>query len=234
MDLEKISPKKISERVAEQLEQWIVSQHLKPGDKLPSVRQLCAMFDVGRSAVRDAITTLKGKGILEVRQGEGAFIRSFDTGQLFEQLFILEKQDLTDVFNVRKILEAGSAELAAISRTESHLQQMETALEELEYSDSLEDWEADYAFHMAIAEATCNKVVIRLMETLSVLLKKAIINCHRMALHSETVSTSIRKQHAAIYTAIKAQHEEQARTAMLDHLCYVEAILNQAQDWYSR
>ncbi|MDQ0337600.1 GntR family transcriptional repressor for pyruvate dehydrogenase complex [Caldalkalibacillus uzonensis] len=226
MNVEKITPKKISEQVAEQLEQWIISQHLQPGDKLPSVRQLCDMFDVGRSAVRDAITTLKGKGILEVKQGEGAFIRSFDSAQLFEQLLLLDKQDLTDVFNVRKILEVGSAELASTSRTAAHVQQMEKALQMLENSDSLEDWEADYAFHMAIAEATRNKVIIRLMETVSVLLKKAIINCHNMALHSEAVSSSIRKQHVAIYLAIKEQKAEQAREAMFEHLCYVEALLN--------
>jgi GntR family transcriptional repressor for pyruvate dehydrogenase complex len=222
---EKIGSKKISDQVAEQLEHWIRTQQLKPGDKLPSVRQLCDLFDVGRSAVRDAITTLKGKGIVEVRQGEGAFIRSFDSAELFTHSFMLNKEDVEEIFAVRKILEAGSAELAALNRTNEHLLRMEAALKTLKKSQSLNDWEADYAFHLAIAEATCNKVVIQLMKTVSGLLKKAVLNCHSLALQSKDVDLTIQKQHTAIFKAINRKRPEEARLAMLNHLIYIQSLL---------
>ncbi|MEL3973203.1 GntR family transcriptional regulator [Rossellomorea oryzaecorticis] len=65
----KISTKKVSDFVEEQIEGMIQSGMFKAGEKLPSVRELCEMYEVGRSAVRDAMTTLKGKGILQVKQG---------------------------------------------------------------------------------------------------------------------------------------------------------------------
>lgn len=70
MDVKKISTRKISEIAAEQIEDMIAKGSFKPGDKLPSVRELCELFGVGRSAVRDALTSLQGKGIVQVKQGK--------------------------------------------------------------------------------------------------------------------------------------------------------------------
>lgn len=79
----KIFIKKVSETVEQEIEKMIESGKFQSGEKLPSVRELCDLFGVGRSAVRDAITTLKGKGTVYVKQGEGTYICEFDSTKLF-------------------------------------------------------------------------------------------------------------------------------------------------------
>ena len=126
MLVEKISTKKVSESVTEEIEKLIERGTFQAGEKLPSVRELCELFGVGRSAVRDAITTLSGKGIVTVKQGEGTYICEFDSSKLFNHPLLLpSSKDITELFQVRKIVETGIAEASAIHRSEEDLLKME-------------------------------------------------------------------------------------------------------------
>lgn len=103
MQIEKIVTKKVSETVSEQLEHLIASGAISHGEKLPSVRELCDQFGVGRSAVRDAITVLKGKGLVTVKQGEGTYVTPFDSSRIFNQnLYFSDPKKVTELFQVRK------------------------------------------------------------------------------------------------------------------------------------
>jgi GntR family transcriptional repressor for pyruvate dehydrogenase complex len=228
LEVTKISTKKVSERVVEQIEQWVLSGSVVPGDKLPSVRELCDMFEVGRSAVRDAITTLKGKGIVEVRQGEGAFICHVQTSKIFEDLLFLNGADIDNLYSVRKILEISTAEMAALHRQEHDLDNMKKALYHLEKKDKVNSWEADYAFHIAIAEATQNKVIVQLMHTIATIMKKALIGCHQIISSDQAVGETIFQQHLVIYEAIKEGKPQKARESMLVHLTHVEELLQKS------
>ena len=126
MNVEKIRNKKVSDRVVEQIELMIESGEFTIGEKLPSVRELCELFGVGRSAVRDAITTLKGKGTVEVKHGEGTYICGFDSSSLFKSQVLLPSiKDVHELFQVRKMLETGMAEIASINRSEEMVSEME-------------------------------------------------------------------------------------------------------------
>jgi GntR family transcriptional repressor for pyruvate dehydrogenase complex len=228
MEITNLSTKKVSERVAEQIEQWVLSGSVGPGDKLPSVREICDMFQVGRSAVRDAITTLKGKGIVEVRQGEGAFICQVQTSKIFEGLLFLSGTDIDNLYSVRKILEISTAEMAALHRKDEDLANMDKALYRLEKSDKNDSWEADYAFHIAIAEATQNKVIVQLMHTIATMMKNALIGCHQIISSDLAVSETIFQQHLVIYEAIKENKPQKARESMLVHLTHVEELLQKS------
>jgi GntR family transcriptional repressor for pyruvate dehydrogenase complex len=228
MQVTNLSSKKVSERVVEQIEQWVVSGSVGPGDKLPSVRELCDMFQVGRSAVRDAITTLKGQGIVEVRQGEGAFICQVQTSKIFEGLLFLNGTDIDNLYSVRKILEISTAEMAALHRKEADLDNMDKALYRLEKGNKVDSWEADYAFHIAIAEATQNKVIVQLMQTIATIMKKALIGCHQIISSDPAVSETIFQQHLVIYEAIKEGKPQKARESMLVHLTHVEELLQKS------
>lgn len=228
MEAAKISHQKISDKVALQIEQWISAGQVQPGDKLPSVRELCQLFDVGRTAVRDAITTLKGKGLVEVRHGNGTFVCPFDCTRVFHGLSLVNKEDIRNLFEVRKILEVGTAELAAVNREQLHLVKMKQALDCLAQADSLEAWRADFDFHLVIAEATRNEHLMQLMQTVSSTIRKGIMDCHRVILADADRERLIFQQHVAVYEAILAADPNRSRQAMMEHLSYVEALLNGA------
>ncbi|MFC7392915.1 FadR/GntR family transcriptional regulator [Scopulibacillus cellulosilyticus] len=226
-EAEKQTTKNVSDRISEQIEQWIEKGQVNPGDKLPSVRELCELFGVGRSAVRDALTTLKGKGVLDVKQGEGSFIRRFDTSLLFDGLLLLNEKDISQLFGVRKVLETGIAETAAIYHTPYHLHEMKEALDYLKNEENNQGWESDYQFHLAIVKATQNDILVQLMQTVSSSIQKAMIDCHTIIQSDNRLKETIQRQHIAIYQAIESGHTEKARKEMFYHLSYVEELLQQ-------
>ncbi len=175
MNIEKIPRKKVSELVVEQIEKMIESGMFKAGEKLPSMRELCEMFDVGRSAIRDAIITLNGKGTVYVKQGEGTFICEFDSSRIFNQSTLFpNKKNIQELFQTRKIIEAGIAEAAALNRSKEDLQMMKDTLFKQE-----DGWESDYHFHMAIANAAGNDILVQLMEFISTTTKKTMNEFHK-------------------------------------------------------
>jgi GntR family transcriptional repressor for pyruvate dehydrogenase complex len=222
VNVEKISTKKVSESVVDQIEKMIESGKLQAGEKLPSVRELCDLFGVGRSAVRDAITTLKGKGMVNVKHGEGAFICEFNMTALFNnQMLLLSSRDINELFQVRKTLEAGIAEMASLHRSEEDLKLMEQCLS----TQSENNWEADYDFHMAIAKATGNQIMVQLMEFISISTKKAMIDFHQYIQKNSDIVITVKQQHDRIYGSIKMGESKHANQMMLEHLDFVEELL---------
>lgn len=222
MKIEKISTKKVSESVTEQIEKMIEAGTFLPGEKLPSVRELCDMFGVGRSAVRDAITTLKGKGAVTVKQGEGTYICKFDSGKILNSHLLLpSSKDISQLFQVRKLLEPGIAEIAAENRSENDLKHMEGLL----YDSGDNSWEADYNFHLAIAKAAGNEVLVQLLEFISASMKKTMIGFHQFIEADKKVFKEINSQHSQIYQSILNRKPAQAKKIMQEHLDFVEALL---------
>lgn len=225
LNIEKISVKKVSESVVEQIERMIENGTFESGEKLPSVRELCEMFGVGRSAVRDAIITLKGKGTVDVRQGEGTFVRRFDSSKMFNQHLVLpDSNDVKELFQVRKILEPGIVEMAAWNRTERDLEILDRI------SSTETGWEEDYRFHMTIAKASCNGIVYQLMQFISTTTKKHMNDFHQYIKNHDLIVKKINQQHEDIFLAIRNRDGEHAKEKMTEHLDYVESIL-QANLW---
>ncbi|QQK81010.1 FadR family transcriptional regulator [Salicibibacter cibi] len=220
MDIQKITTRKISEQVAEQLEQSIVNGSISAGEKLQSVRELTGQFQVGRSAVRDAIAVLKGKGMVEVIQGEGAFVCDPRRWQTFGAYPLIDAKSIQDLYAVRKMMEVGIAEQAALKRGNKQLDAMKEAIRQFD-----QGWEADYRFHIALAEATDNDVLVKLMESISQNMKEALIDCHRVIAENAEVAEAIDAQHRSIYEAIKNKDTDGAREKMKEHLNYVEQLL---------
>lgn len=222
MKVEKISTKKVSESVEEQLEKMIHSGMFKAGEKLPSVRELCELFGVGRSAVRDAITTLSGKGTVYVRRGEGTFVCEFDSSKLFSQHMLLSSsRDISELFQVRKLLETGMAELAAVNRTETDLHSLKHTL----YIPSSNPWESDYQFHLTIAKATGNEILIQLVQFISTTMKKVMMDFHHYIQKDENTVKLISRQHQQIIDSIEKGDPQAAKQSMSNHLNTVEELL---------
>ncbi|QWC20987.1 FadR family transcriptional regulator [Bacillus haikouensis] len=222
MTADKIAVKKVSVQVEERIKGMIQSGRFKEGEKLPSVRELCEMFEVGRSAVRDAMTTLKGKGILQVKQGEGAYVRAFNTENFFTtQLMLPDTKDIRELFEARKMIEPELAGMAAEKRTIEDIRILESFLSQ----EMMANWEADYEFHMKIARITGNRILVKLMAFISASTRKAMIDVHQHIQSREDISNLVGDQHNRIFKSIQSGDAPAARENMIRHLDFVEKLL---------
>ncbi|MDE3838253.1 GntR family transcriptional regulator [Bacillus methanolicus] len=231
LQYKQIKPKKIYDEVAETLYEMIRTNQLKPGDKLDSVQKLAENFQVSRSAIREALTALRAMGLIEMRQGEGTYIKQFDHGQITFPLstaILMNKDDVVHLLEVRKILESGAAIAAALKRNENDLKKIWNALQEMQHAHGNEELgeKADLQFHLSIAEASQNPLLLSLMNQVSELMVETMKETRRLWLFSkQTTMANLYEEHLEIYKAIASQNADKARTAMLQHLENVERIL---------
>lgn len=233
MDYKKIKPKKIYEEVAETIYELIRTGQLSPGEKLDSVQQLAENFQVGRSAVREALTSLRAMGLVEMKQGEGTFIKEFTTDQISYPLstaILMNREDIANLLEVRKIIELGTAASAANKRTDIQLIAMEKALDEMRTSASRGNKElgedADLQFHLAISEAAQNSLLSSLMNHVSGMMGEIMKETRKVWLYSkQTTLEKLTDEHFDIYKAIKEKDEDRARYFMKIHLENVEEVL---------
>ncbi|MGM0854874.1 MAG: FadR/GntR family transcriptional regulator [Bacillota bacterium] len=230
MNYKRIKPRKIYEEVAEVLIDMIKSGQLKSGDKLDSVQQLAENFQVGRSAVREALSALRAMGLVEMHQGEGTYVREFDSSMLSLPIYIaalMKKDDVKQLLEVRRILEVGAVEAAASRRTDEQLKEIKTALDQMQSaSDEELGEEADFRFHMAIAKASQNELLTGLMNNVSEMMVTTMRETRRLWLYSKKSTLDrLYQEHQNIYEAIEAKDGQKAQQLMLNHLHNVEEVL---------
>jgi GntR family transcriptional regulator, transcriptional repressor for pyruvate dehydrogenase complex len=231
LEYKQIKPKKIYEEVAETIFDMIKNGVLKPGDKLDSVQQLAENFQVGRAAIREALTALKAMGLIELKQGEGTYIREFDPTMLSFPISIaalMKKEDIAHLLEVRKLLEVGAAGVAARKRTERDLKAMEEALEQMRQGIGNEEIgeKADFLFHIAIAAASQNPILVSLMNNISEMMIETMRETRRIWLFSkQATSEQLLEEHMNIFEAIQRQDVNAAQARMLEHLSNVEQVL---------
>ncbi|OXS76250.1 transcriptional regulator [Lysinibacillus sp. KCTC 33748] len=233
MELRKIKPKKIYEEVSEILYEKIRGGELKPGDRLDSVEQLAEQLQVSRSAIREALSALKAMGLIEIKQGSGTFVKSNQSNQLdfpLSTAILTNKQDISHLLEVRKIIEVGTAASAAIHRTDEDLQSMMQILDEMKHAQGNGELgeKADFQFHAAISAASQNPLLATLLDQVSGLMIETMKETRRIWLYSKKItSEKLYDEHMQIFLAIKQQNEELAKHAMASHLSNVEEVLLQ-------
>lgn len=218
----------LSERIISQISDAIISGELKPGDRLPPERELAEQFGVSRTVIRDAIKTLSGRGIVQVRRGAGIFVATAEEtilGRLGElaNVIPLRGAGLRDLFDVRKVLEVQGAEWATQRRSAHQVDRLRSIVEDAyRHSEDLDVLsERDAQFHVAIAEASQNLVLVRVMLALLDLLEAA---------RRETLAIPGRPrlsldQHENVLKEIEARDPKGAHRAMLEHLTSVEQAI---------
>lgn len=232
MEYRQIKTRKIYEEVAENILDWIKSGQLKPGDKLDSVQILAEKFQVGRAAIREALSAIRAMGLIEMKQGEGTYVREFDPTMVTVPVSvaaITDSEDILNLLEVRKILEAGSALVASQKRTESDLKKIKAALDRMKTAlDNQELGEqADIEFHLAVTNSTQNPILINLMNRVSDMMVEAMRESRRLLIFSKIENNErLYEQHAKIYEAIKDMNPESARQLMVNHLQFVENLLS--------
>lgn len=231
MDIQKIKPRKIYELVADSIKEQIAAGQLKPGDKLPSTKDLSERYQVGRSTVREALSALKAMGLVEIHQGEGSYVRSIESGDVglpeFNAL-LMSRETVLELIEARKTLEISNAALAAEKRTANDVDKFRAVLARMEahLGDEAEGERSDIEFHLILAEATHNSILVRMIESISAQMQTAIHETRRLQMYADrAVSTRLWLEHRAIFEAIEAQDPAAAQEAMRRHLFHVEQVL---------
>lgn len=218
--------KPLPNRATEYLIRWIQESGLKAGDQLPTEKELAERMNVGRSTVREAITILKSRNIVEVRRGCGTYLAD-ETGLIEDPLglqFVEDKIQLAlDLGSVRMIIEPAVAELAAQNATEDDIVQLAYWNDQIEadIARGVSHQQSDIEFHQAIAVATKNVVIDRLMPVIREGIKNFLISSN----HSQSGET--RLYHREVEKYIAEHNGPEARAAMVRLLKVNEAKLRQ-------
>ena len=210
---------KLYKTIVDQIQQKIISGELRPGERLPSERELADAFGVGRPTVREATKVLESKGLLEMRRGAGVFVSPAIQDALLESLNLLVQYNQCTpemVYEVRRVQEVSMAGLAALRATENDLAAMREALKDMEATlDDIDSYnQADLLFHRAVAKATHNQMFIILTEFL---LKGTASVIHLVTQTRNNTARGLR-EHQRVFQAIAAGDADSARQAMQDHL----------------
>ncbi len=224
-----IKRSRIYERIVEQIQQLVAQGHLQPGGRLPTERELAAIFGVSRTSVREALRALELRGIIEGRQGGGTFIKQVSPEQVTQSLvaaFLAGKKELADILELRQLIEPGVAQLAAERASSEHLAYLEELLERqrqrIAAGDSYVD--EDTRFHYTLAVATGNSALLRLMDAIMDMLKES------RAIYLQVGDRPVKSLagHALILEAVKRHDGPAAYKATAEHVRAVrEALLGE-------
>jgi GntR family transcriptional regulator, transcriptional repressor for pyruvate dehydrogenase complex len=208
----------VSAEIARKLLDYLLSGVLLPGDRLPSERELSRTFGVGRSAVRDALKPLTLLGIIDVRQGDGTYLRATESEVLpkaVEWGLLLGERRALDLVEARRHIEVALATLAAQRRSEEDLRELRRLLREMEEAGSDDEFiDADLAFHLRLAEAAGNSVLSGILTNIRSLIQVWIT---RVIYAADSVVPSYR-EHVPIMEAVEAEDPAAAAAAMAAHL----------------
>lgn len=228
---EPVMAERLSKTVADDLLARITRGEYRPGDQLPSEQQLMAQYCVGRNTVREAMQSLRTLGLVEIRPRLGArVLGQAATNTLANSAvsMLIGDQTISELYEVRLILEPGAAALAAKRRTDDDLLAMRRARTHyrVAYEMNTPVWEADIEFHQAIAEASGNAVLAKVLAPVSDLLNNA-----RQATGTLPAAVDIALgQHDEIADAIEARAATRARRAMTRHIESGIWAVNQLKD----
>ncbi|WP_418593240.1 FCD domain-containing protein [Ponticoccus sp. (in: a-proteobacteria)] len=232
MPFEKVQPEKLSLAVVRQIERLILRGILRPGERLPSERELSERLGVSRPSLREAVADLSERGLLETRAGAGIFVTEV-LGSAFSatlvQLFASHDEAVFDYLSFRRDMEGLAAERAAEAGTESDLKVIGTLFTRMEAAhgkrNPAEEARLDADFHLAIIEASHNVIMLHMMRSMYQLLREGVFYNRQVMFKQRTTREALLDQHRSINAALQARDSAAARAAVEAHLSFVEAAL---------
>src|SRR5580658_8156167 len=220
-----VKTSRLYEQIVQQVEDSILKGQLKPGDQLPAERDLAQRFGVSRTAVREAVKTLREKGLVEAYSGRGTFVTngtSQATRQSLDLMIRVNQQEgSANLAELRLVLEPDIAALAAGRIEEQLLTTMREAVSGMDRNLRDPDGyvEADLDFHLALAEAVGNPLILSLLDSIVGLLREQRSRIFEVKGGPERGQ----HHHKQILSAIERRDPEAAREAMRAHLMQVLA-----------
>mgnify|MGYP001765049029 CR=1 FL=1 len=225
----KVAPEKLSNSVVRQIEQLILRGILRPGERLPSERDLAEKMGVSRPSLRDAVAELAERGLLVSRAGSGIFVAEV-LGSAFSpaltQLFSTHDEAVFDYISFRRDMEGLAAERAATFGSETDLKLIDTIFGKMELAhrkrDPSDEAQLDAEFHMAIIEASHNVIMLHMLRSMFELLRQGVFYNRQVMFKNRMTRDQLLDQHRAINAAIQGRDPVAARAAVGAHMAYVE------------
>ena len=219
-----VKRKTLSTLMAEELSEKVLNGTLKPGARLPTEAELCDEYEVSRTVVREAIARLRSDGLLISQQGRGMFVSEHPQARKFEidPQSLITLPETISALELRLSVEVEAASLCAQRRTKADAKKIRSLMEKVDalQSDPTKvEIHYDFAFHLAIAQATKNPLFYRFLK----FLEPTIVPRYLL---SNLVSSEIKDryyrrihgEHEAIVSAIECKNGDDARKAMRTHL----------------
>lgn len=233
MPFQKVQPEKLSTSVVRQIEKLILRGILRPGERLPSERDLADRLGVSRPSLREAVAELQDEGLLTSRAGSGIYVADV-LGSAFSpaliRLFGAHDEAVFDYLSFRRDMEGLAAERAARLGSESDLKVIQAIFDKMEAAQSRpnnaeEEARLDAQFHSAIIDASHNVVMLHMMRSMYDLLRQGVFYNRQVMFKQRTSRAALLDQHRAINTALQARDPAGARAAVEAHLDYVQKAL---------
>lgn len=217
-------------KIAGTIAQEIAAGRLKAGEKLPTEHELAKTFGVSRSVVREAIAQLRNEGLLDTRQGVGAFVLDATRRPVIriDSTDLSNPESFRSLFQLRVPLEVEAAGLAALHHTAEDLERLDDALEIMRGMNTRwtsEGVEADLAFHCALADGTQNAYYSMFVGFIGEKITNTITVARARAELEQIVQITV-AEHTAIRDAVAARDMMQARAAMRAHILGAAARLD--------
>ena len=229
MPFQKIEAEKLSQTVVHQIELLILRGILRPGERLPSERELSDRLGVSRPSLREAVADLQERGLLSARPNAGIFVADV-LGSAFApaliDLFSTHEEAVFDYVAFRRDLEGMAAERAAKIGSDTDLQVIDTIFVKMEAAhqkrDPADEARLDADFHMAIIEASHNVVMLHMMRSMYELLRQGVFYNRQVMFKNRVTRDNLLDQHRAINAAIQSRNPAAARVAVEAHMNFVE------------
>ena len=217
--IKSIKSEKIHAQVYDLLKERLLDGHWSVGEKIPSEAELCRMTGVSRVSVRTALKSLTAQGFLVSKQGEGTFVVDVSADMNMDVLIPLiglDKKNILEVLEYRKIIEVGIIPLLFENLTESDLDYLEANLEELERTseDQIETiTELDLDFHRKLCLISGNSLIIKVNRILGDIFRKSMEDVV-VALGNRTG----RRYHRRIFQAMREKDQQKAKEILAEHI----------------
>lgn len=236
MPFQKVQPEKLSQSVIRQIELLVLRGILRPGERLPSERELAERMGVSRPSLREAVAELQNRGLLTSRAGAGIFV-SEELGGAFPsalvRLFASHDEAVFDYIAFRRDIEGLAAERATKRASDADLEVVDTILKKMEAAnakrDPADEARLDAEFHMAIIEASHNVIMLHVMRAMFEMLREGVFYNRQVMFKQRTTRDMLLDQHRAMNDALQARDSAGARAAVERHLDYVQTAQSDQQ-----
>lgn len=223
-----------ADRLAARITALIDERQLAAGDRLPAERKLAEALGVSRSSLREALQKLVGEGVLCSRRGGGHYL--CEVPPWLEQRIVQPLKALIaddpdyryDILEARHAIEASTAWYAALRATDADKEKLQSCFDAIQQQESVSPEmasQADLRFHLAIAEASHNVVLLQTMRGFFDLLQSSISHTRARMYTVPTIFAHLTEQHEGLLQAILANDPERASAAAKQHLGFVHTTL---------
>lgn len=217
----------LSQEILEEIEKLIRDKKILPGEKLPTEKEMCEMFGVSRTALREALQKLSAKGLVNIKKGSGAYVEDYDIKHVIKPMNLyhelnLDREYMIYLVEIRQMIEPEVARSAAIHRTNDDLEKLEESIKSLEQCNKencYQEGKIDRKFHLVLANACKNPIIPMIVDPIFQLMPKmrTLVYANINTAKSEAVD-----YHKKIYNKIREKDGEGAYLVMKDHLAVAE------------